>query len=128
MSRWDGINRRKFPRAFFPCMVVVKQDSEQGEQPILTHTQNVGVGGICVLLKKSLKPFSEVALELDFLDLREHLRCKGRIVWSVQHRSPKSQKVQLYEIGIEFERLDAKQQQHLGETIRRIVQNSHNQE
>ena len=45
---WEGLNRRKFPRVMFPCLVKI---SRQGEPPemILTHTENVSSGGVCVI-------------------------------------------------------------------------------
>ena len=47
---WEGMDRRKFPRVMYPCMVkVIPAGGPQ--QYILTHTENIGQGGLCVTLK-----------------------------------------------------------------------------
>ena len=53
MATWDGLDRRKFPRISYPCLVVVRKD-EDDKEVFLTHTENLGVGGVCVILKKGL--------------------------------------------------------------------------
>ncbi len=121
MSRWDGINRRKFPRANYPCMVVLAHQGDSKKEFILAHTENIGVGGICLILKKDIKTFSEVDLELDLMDLQEHIRCKGRIVWNVLHREEFPQKGQSYDLGIEFESVEKKDQQRLNDVVRKMA-------
>jgi hypothetical protein len=40
---WEGMDRRKFPRVMYPCMVkVISSDGPQ--ESILTHTENIGHG------------------------------------------------------------------------------------
>jgi len=101
MTAWDGLNRRKFPRINFPCLVIVK--FTEGEQEnLLTHTENVGIGGICVILKKGLKVFTPVDVEIDLLDTQDHVKCKGKVVWAIQRRNAETKKPLFYDIGIEF--------------------------
>jgi len=50
MTYWEGLNRRKFPRANYPCLVVIREGKEKNI--ILTHTENIGIGGVCIALKK----------------------------------------------------------------------------
>jgi len=80
MSKWDGLNRRKFPRVIYPCLVVIANQDKGEKDVILTHTENIGIGGVCVILKQDLKMFSSVELELDLLDLENHIKCKGKVV------------------------------------------------
>ena len=49
---WNGINRRKFPRANYKCLITIKK--RLTAKTISTHTENIGAGGICVLIKEDL--------------------------------------------------------------------------
>jgi len=52
-----GLDRRAFPRVVYPSLVVVGNGDKDEKEVILTHTENVGVGGMCVILKKNIKDF-----------------------------------------------------------------------
>ncbi len=121
MGSWDGLDRRRFPRINYPCLVILKDENGQSHEVILTHTENVGIGGMCVVIKKSLRMFSPVEVELDLLDLGEHIKCSGKIVWNIQRRSDEKKKPSFYDIGIEFQNLPAKQQERLQSTVNRLV-------
>ena len=127
MGDWEGINRRKFPRVNYPCLVVIrnggKEDNEK-DNVILTHTDNVGIGGVCVVLKKSVKMFSEVELELDLLDLGEHICCNGKVVWNIQRQQEVVKKPLFYDIGIEFLDIASEDQKRLERIVERLVKNS----
>ena len=69
------------------------------------------------IFKKSLKLFSPVKIELDLLDLEEHIKCQGRVVWSVQRKEDKQKKPFFYDIGIEFVNVKDKDYQRLEKTI-----------
>ncbi len=117
---WDGLNRRKFPRVRYPCLVIIRH--EQGhKEVILTHTENVGIGGICVTLKSHLKMFAPVELEVDLLDMTNHIKCPGRVVWSFHRRSDEKKKPLFYDTGIEFSALDKKEEQRLQEIVNRLA-------
>ena len=79
---WQGINRRRFPRADYPCRVIIYKKEYQEEFD--THTKNIGTGGICVILNKDLKGSSEVELVLHLKDGQPPVKCHGRIVWAVE--------------------------------------------
>lgn len=123
MSRWDGLNRRQFPRVIYPCLVVI-QNKDAEKDVILTHTENIGVGGICVILKQDLKMFTSVDLELDLLDLENHIQCQGKVMWNVQRKSDAANKPLFYDIGIEFLDMEDKEHQRLERIVRRLVQNA----
>lgn len=120
MGRWDGLNRRKFPRVNYPCLVVIRGSGET-DDVLLTHTENIGIGGVCLILKKDIKMFSEVDLELDLLDLGEHIKCKGKVVWNVQRKSDEEKKPLFYDIGVEFEDIDKEEKKRLDEIVERLV-------
>ena len=123
MGKWAGLNRRKFPRVNYPCLVVIRNGGESKNEALLTHTENVGVGGVCIILKRPLKMFCPVEVELDLLDLKEHVKCKGKVVWNVQRKGELSRKPLFYDTGIEFVDLIQKDYQRLEETIQRLVRN-----
>ena len=101
MSAWDGMNRRRFPRVAYPCLVTIRHD--EGESVLcLTHTENLGVGGVCVILKNNIKMFAPVEIELDLMDMESHICCHGKVVWSVRRRDADETKPQHYDLGIEF--------------------------
>ena len=126
MGQWEGLNRRKFPRVSYPCLVVIRNNSDFDEKNnvILTHTDNVGVGGVCVVLKQNVKMFSEVELELDLLDFGEHICCTGKVVWNVQRKSEAEEKPLFYDIGIEFINIAEDDRSRLAGIVNRLVKNS----
>ncbi len=76
---WGGIDRRKFPRANYKCLVTVRK--KDGMQTFTTQTENIGLGGICVALKEKLDIFVGVDLVITILDGIPPIKCLGTIVW-----------------------------------------------
>ena len=120
MPSWEGLNRRKFPRANFPCLVVVKK-SQDKEEALLTHTENISIGGVCVMLKIDLKIFCPVEVELDLLDFEDHVRCKGKVVWNVHRKDDNPHKPLFYDVGIEFMDLETHFQKRIDDAVKHIV-------
>ena len=116
---WEGINKRKFPRANYPCLLIVRKDHGDPEA-MLTHTENVGVGGVCVILKKDLKMFSPVELELDLLDTQKHIRCEAKIVWVVRRRDDAATKPSYFDTGIEFTDLSKEDAKRIEAIVQRL--------
>ena len=121
MAKWEGLDRRKFPRVNYPCLVVIIDGGSDTKDYILTHTENIGIGGICVILKKNVKVFSPVEIELDLLDLANHIRCNGKVVWNIQRKADIKNKPLSYDIGIEFSSLERKEQARLEAIVNRLV-------
>ena len=126
MGSWEGLNRRQFPRINYPCLIVIRNDSNGDEKSntILTHTENIGVGGVCVTLKQDIKMFSVVEIELDLLDLGDHICCSGKIVWSVQRQTEETGKPKFYDVGIEYIDITEENRARLGSVIDRLVKNN----
>jgi len=104
---WGGINRRKFPRVHYKCIIHIrKKDSEKN---ISTRTENIGEGGICVIVNESLGLFQGVNLEID-LECKgvPVITCSGTVVWVVKKRDVNQKRTLLYDLGIEF--VDLKEQ------------------
>lgn len=117
---WEGLDRRNFPRVIYPCLVTIK--TEQGQvDSLLTHTENIGVGGICVIVKPEIKLFSTVTIEVDLIDAEEHLSAKGRVVWIVRRKAIESHKPMFHDIGIEFNGLTIVDKKRISDLVSHLV-------
>ena len=117
---WQGMDRRKFPRVIYPCMVkVVSPDGTY--PPILAHTENLGEGGLCVTIKNEIKLFTLVETEIDLLGIDEHIYPKGKVVWNVRRKSVEKIKPMFYDIGIEFTEISKRDQDCLRQTLQLLI-------
>jgi c-di-GMP-binding flagellar brake protein YcgR len=116
------MNRRKFPRAKFPCLVKLVHQAGAAEV-ILTHTENVSGGGICVVIKKSLELFSPALLEIDLMDSEDLIRCKGRAVWVVRRKATEAVKPSYYDTGFEFVDITPEDRGRIERSVEYIVKN-----
>lgn len=121
MGKWDGLDRRKFPRVNYPCLVIIRHEQNGEDDVILTHTENVGIGGVCVILKKNIDMFTAVEIELDLLDLGNHIRCRGKIVWNVRRKIDDKKKPLFYDVGVEFQDINKKDQERVDEVVKKLV-------
>ncbi|MFA5143117.1 MAG: PilZ domain-containing protein [Candidatus Omnitrophota bacterium] len=115
---WDGINRRKFPRANYKCLISIKR--RLTAKTISTHTENIGAGGICVLLKDDLGLFQGVDVELFLDESRPPIRCGGTIVWVVK-KSGQKKSAPLYDTGIEFIDIRPEDREKVTEVVEDIL-------
>jgi len=97
---WEGMNRRRFPRANYRCKIVVVR--KRHKDKFNTHTENIGLGGVCVILDKELDKFSEAEILLYLEDGQPALECSGRIVWVVKREPLDPGKPTEFDTGIEF--------------------------
>jgi len=101
---------------------MVKVISPDGSvEPILTHTENIGMGGICVTLKNTIKLFTPVAMEIDLLDLNEHIKPEGKVVWNVRRKSIEEIKPMFYDIGIEFTEISKQDHDRLRANLQHLI-------
>lgn len=126
MAKWQGLNKRQFPRMKYPCLIVIRNGSDDDDKTntVLTHTDNVGVGGVCVALKQAVKMFSVVEIELDLLDLGDHIYCNGKVVWNVESEESGKTTPRLFDVGIEFIDIKDDDQLRLRKVIERLVRNN----
>ncbi len=94
---WDGFNKRKFPRINLHCEIAIRSESEA--QPIKAKTENLGIGGVCVIIDRSIERFSKCQIKLDLGG--KPLECEARVVWAVPTREGKATRKR-YDIGFEF--------------------------
>jgi len=96
---WDGINCRKFPRIKSKIEVDVALNGNVKHFSALT--ENIGTGGICLILDKKIDKFAQVKLKLDIDDDLSPIECNGRVVWIIEKRVLGGGKTN-YDVGIEF--------------------------
>ena len=118
---WDGFNRRRFPRLLYPCLVKLTAADGAQQDAFLTHTENIGVGGICIIVKKEIPLLTPVQVEVDLLEETDHLFAKGRVAWVVHRKALEAVKPLFYDIGIGFEGLAAKDKARLGATVTQFI-------
>ncbi|MDP3142904.1 MAG: PilZ domain-containing protein [Candidatus Omnitrophota bacterium] len=120
MTTWEGMDRRKFPRANYPCLLIVRRDHIAPEA-LLTHTENIGVGGVGIIIKRELNLFAPVELELDLLDMQQHIKCEGKIVWVVRRKENAQVKPLFFDVGIEFSNLSEKDHKRIEFIVNRLI-------
>jgi len=116
---WGGINRRKFPRANYNCFIHIKKKGSA--HSISTETENIGAGGICVVIKENLGLFQGVNLEIQLEDMESAVKCAGTIVWVVNKRSEKTKEGNLFDTGIEFVDIDDEARIRIEKTVDSIL-------
>jgi hypothetical protein len=110
---WNGISRRKFPRANYPCKITVRR-KDHPNSSITSQTENIGIGGICVILSNDLGIFAPVEIQLDLLDKGPAISCDGTIVWIVT-------KEQTFDTGIEFTNLKRKDADRIESIVEELL-------
>jgi Tfp pilus assembly protein PilZ len=101
---------------------MVKVISADGSQEaILTHTENLGLGGLCITLKNEVKLFTPVEMEIDLLDIDEHIKTKGKVVWRVRRKAVEEVKPMFHDTGIEFTEIDKRDQDRLRKTLQLLI-------
>ncbi|MFH1767880.1 MAG: PilZ domain-containing protein [Candidatus Omnitrophota bacterium] len=115
--QWDGQERRKFPRAVFPCEIVVNHNS----RIISAKTENIGRGGIRVFLNEELQYSAKVNLRL-FIQDNQHLKCEGKIVWAIKKTSLSgSQNDKQYDTGVEFINMNDSYREYIKNLVERLL-------
>jgi c-di-GMP-binding flagellar brake protein YcgR len=111
---WDGFNKRRFQRINLQCEISIKSDDTQ--QPISAVTENIGIGGVCVVLDKPLERFDRCHVRFEIDKNLPKIESHGRVVWIVPMRDFKSKK-SLFDTGIEFIDIDPSIQHVLQEYL-----------
>ncbi|MFH1478764.1 MAG: PilZ domain-containing protein [Candidatus Omnitrophota bacterium] len=115
---WNGIDKRRFPRANYPCKITVRRKDQMDS--VSSQTENIGIGGICALLPKDLGIFSPVEIQLDLLDNRPVIRCDGNIVWIIEKKgSPEKD----FDTGVEFTNIAKDDQERINTIVELVIKN-----
>jgi hypothetical protein len=112
---WSGLDQREFPRVRTRCDILIRG----GAGGILkASTENLGAGGVCVILGRELEKFSPVHIRLVLEEEGLAIESEGRVVWTVRHREFGSTKVSC-DTGIEFVHLKPQDQERLNAYLQR---------
>jgi len=118
---WNGINRRKFPRAKYKCLIYIKKKGSS--KSISTYTENIGAGGICVIIKDNLILFQGVNVELFLEQDDSPIKCAGTVVWVVKKRPEKREEDYCYDTGIEFVNIEERERKKVLNVVEAILKN-----
>ena len=113
---WKGKERRKFPRAVFPCKIIVNSSSRQ----LHSHTENLSKGGTRVILEEPLERFTTVRLELS-PSVDTSIHCKGRVIWVIEKTNPIEDRPAMYDTGIEFVDMNGADKAYIQELLESIL-------
>ncbi|MDP8299528.1 MAG: PilZ domain-containing protein [Candidatus Tantalella remota] len=116
---WEGINQRKFPRVNYKCLIKVSNDGR--EELIEALTDNIGAGGICVLLEKGFELFDVVSLEVFLEEGQAPLYCTGTVVWVVKRHPVRESEGVFYDTGIEFRDMPDGDRQRITKLVDEIL-------
>lgn len=119
---WEGMNQRRFPRVNCKCRIKVFADG--GKMDIEAVTENLGAGGICVVLDKKLDLFEKVGLELFLTQDGEPVECKGEVVWVVRNHPMTPSGRSSYDTGIEFVAMPASQKEAIDQIMAQLLRAS----
>jgi Tfp pilus assembly protein PilZ len=100
---WQGVDKRIFPRANYPC--VVRLRTKGSAEAFNTKTENIGCGGVCVMLPKHVGMFSAVEMEIDIVSENKKIKCDGTVVWVVRRGELGKDRPESFDTGIEFSNL-----------------------
>ncbi len=118
---WDGFNKRKFPRLVLHCEIDILSEGQKA--PLHATTENLGIGGVCVILDKPIERFSACRVKIDVKGGQSVL-CEGKVVWIVPTRDSKNTKKR-FDTGIEFQNLEPDQTALLRTFIEKEVGTAH---
>lgn len=99
----SGVDKRIFPRANYPCVVKIRE--KRNSEAFNTKTENIGCGGVCVMLPKNIGMFNNVEMEIEIPSEARKIGCDGTVVWVVRHGEIDKNKPDSFDTGIEFKNL-----------------------
>ena len=102
-SLWDGFNKRKFPRLHLTCEVRIQPVCKQ--KLFSASTEDVGMGGVSVMLPEPLERFDRCKISLELKDGEPPVQCTGRSVWVIPSQDRRSSKKN-FDTGLEFLDMD----------------------
>ncbi len=102
-SLWDGFNKRKFPRLHLTCEVQIQPVGKQ--KTFSASTEDVGMGGVSLMLPEPLERFDRCKISLELKDGETPVQCTGRCVWVIPSQERKTSKKN-FDTGFEFLDMD----------------------
>lgn len=111
---WDGFNKRKFLRLSLRCQISILLENKKSAFDTLT--QNVGVGGVCVILDQPLERYTSCRVRLELDEKLSPIECAGKVVWMVPTQESAAGKKR-FDTGIEFVGLESGDREALQEFV-----------
>lgn len=115
---FSGIEKRRFVRAKYPCHIIIYAPKEH---TIYTHTEDIGGGGVRVVIEERLVISSLVGLELYIERDTKPIVCKGRVVWVVERESVYRKGFIFFDTGIEFVDINESDRETIIDIVESIV-------
>lgn len=120
---WGFKERRKFPRATFPCKIVVQFSNRQ----LVSQTKNISAGGLRVSLEERIERYETVDLEL-FLKKESPIKCKGRITWVIEIINPMENCPTMFDVGVEFMDISDTDREYIKEMVDMLLSSNEDAE
>lgn len=95
----ESLDLRKFPRLTLKCDVEIQEAKHSLR--FATTTQNIGAGGICVILPRELAKLTQVLIRLHLTDDLPPVECHAKVCWVVRSRFLFKNEDH-YDTGLEF--------------------------
>jgi c-di-GMP-binding flagellar brake protein YcgR len=117
---WSGIDTRRSVRVSFECVVIVKK--KETSLVFRTQTENISVGGTCLILEKALLKHTPVEVELFLPDDPIPVNCEGKVSWSVRRSEYLKKKSCQFDTGIEFTSITDEDKSRLRRIIEELLE------
>jgi hypothetical protein len=111
------MNQRRFPRVNYRCTVSMSQNGKYSTIPAVT--ENLGLGGVCLMLEQQFDIFSPAGLEISIEDGKPAVKVQGTIVWVVRRKE--LGKKMAFDTGIEFSSLTPQDKARIEAVLDKIV-------
>lgn len=116
--QYSGNEKRRFIRANIPCKIIIYLPAEH---TITTHTENIGAGGVRVVINEKLDIFSSLSIELYIQ--QKVIAAKARVVWVVDKPLEAIGGIASYDTGIEFCQIAAADVKIIDDFVNKIIEN-----
>jgi len=117
---WDGFEKRRFVRAQVPCKITMYTPTEH---IVATQTEDIGAGGVRVILNEELSIRSTVSIKI-FFDTGD-IHSKGRVAW-VHRRPPLAvSEPDSYDTGVEFYEIKEEDYTVISDFVERLIVQRH---
>ncbi len=118
---WENLNLRKFPRLAIKCDIEISGTNNPLSVAVIT--QNIGAGGVCVVMPKEVTKLTRVLIRLYLPEEPEPLESYARVCWVVPSRTP-LKKETLFDTGFEFINMTNQDRDRLKKYIDNCQKNS----
>jgi c-di-GMP-binding flagellar brake protein YcgR len=110
--------RRRFPRAYFPCKVIIRAPYLHN---FTTHTENISCTGMRFISEENISLGSIISIRLA-VDKEKVIGCKGRVIWSLSVKNPLTDKKVVFDLGVEFFDIKDSDRAFIRELVSKIIE------